>query len=400
MIRYDLMVFSLIFLFVLTLRTGNAFFILFACIVYLIFASLRLWRWYVTQHLDAKVELHVHRVFPGEQVTGEVVIENKGRIPIFGLQLSFDFWKQFMIESDILSLNNRKASGLFYNYQGTLNIGKFEKRSIPFTMVGHDRGSYVFKSIYLSCKDPFGLDEMNKEIASFEEVLVYPKEIELQQISLTHRMPQGDTVVRRWIHDDIFFPVGSRPYQYGDAFNRIDFKASAKFQQLYTKQFDFTAHGDVCVVANLLTSNYKWDNNQEVFGRILSIVARISRESLQKDLRFSFIANAQMGRGQRVFEIPSSNGRKHYRKVLEVLARFSAFHATPFTLALSQVRKRFSNGAPIIIISSVIDEMMTKEIAFLMQSGFEVFYIDPTEPLPKIVKWHYALEKGQVLLHA
>lgn len=390
----------LVLFFIASIIKLNVFFAIWSIALLLFLSAIRLWRWYFLKNLNATIRLHMHRSFPGEEVRGELIVENYGELPIFGLHINIEFSKHFQIKSDFLLNSNKYVSGEMTNYSGVFNLNPRERRTIPFTLIGQKRGAYVFKYLKLWCKDPFGVGEIQKEIRCFEEILVYPQEMELQHISHTFRMPQGDVVVKRWIHDDLFFPVGARPYQYGDAFNRIDFKATAKMLSLHTKKYDYTAHGDVCVVANLLTTPYKWETDYEVFERILSIVARMSRECLQKDLRLSIIANAQMGGGLRVFEIPSSTGRKHYRKILEVLARFSSFHATPFSLALSQVRQRYSTGAPVIIISAMMDEVVVKEIHLLLKKGYEVFFINPSESVPKIVRWQNAIEEEMVLQHA
>lgn len=387
----------LVLLLLSSIINPNLYFAIISLVLLLFLSSLRLWKWYVSNHIHATIILHTHRAFPDEEIQGELILENYGIIPIFGLHVHFDFSKHIQLHSEILSNTNKYISGELIEYGTVVNLDRRERRTIPFTLVGQKRGLYVFKYLNLWCKDLIGVEEIHKDIRCFEELLVYPQEIELHQISHTYRMPIGDVVVKRWIYDDLFFPVGARPYQYGDAFNRIDFKSTAKLQRLHTKQYDYTAHGNLCVVANLLTTPYKWETDYDVFERTISIVACIARESLQKDLRFSFIANAQMGRGTRVFEIPSSSGRKHYRKMLEILARFSSFNVTSFSLALSQVRNRYSTGAPIIIISALMDESLVKEIQHLLRKGFEIFLINPAEAIPKIVQWHYVIEKEKVL---
>lgn len=395
--RYDAMFLSSIFFLFLSARTSNPFFAIFAILVVLTFTFVRVWRWYLYKHITASIKMDTHRVFPGEQITGELIIENRGLVPIFGLRVSFDYWEQFKLESDYLQIDEKGTTGVFKKYQGTFNMGGREIRRIPIRLVGEQRGTYVFKGIHLLAADPLGLDKMEKDIYFYEEILVYPQEIELQGFSKTHRMPQGESVVQRWVHDDIFFPVGARPYQATDPFHRIDFKVSAKLQQLHTKQFDFTAHGDICVVANLLTTDNSWSNDNELFERILSIVARIARESLRKDLRLSFITNAQMGKGTRSFEIPSSSGKKHYRKILEVLARFSYFHVTPFSIALSKVQQRYSNGAQVVIVTAFLDERTTRELNLMLKQGFDVYRINPEEEYPTIIPWTFSSGKKKVV---
>lgn len=397
--RFELLGIALVFFFFMSSKTSNLFFAGFAIFVILVLRAIRWWRVYVKKQLTASIKLHHHRIFPGEQVKGELILENQGFLPVFGIEVFIEYWDQCVIESDYLNLSEHNTTGTLKTYHGVFNLGSKERRRIPINVIGTVRGAYSFRGIRLKAKDPFGLDVMEKEVSFFEELLVYPNEVEIQELNKTDRIPQGDSVVRRWIHDDIFFPVGSRPYQPGDTFNRIDFKSTAKLQRLHTRQFDYTAHGDICVIANILTSNYKWMFDRDFFERTLSIVARISRESLQKDLRLSFFSNAQIGTGMRSFEIPSSSGRIHYRKILEILARFSFIHATPLSIVFSKVRQRYPNGALAVVITSLHDDSIAHELNLLLRQGFEIYLIDSSQETPTVARWTYASRKVRESMH-
>lgn len=387
MSRQEILGTAIVLLFIISLRFANLFFIWFAILLLLMIYGSKWSLKYMQKNLNGEVRFHTHRLFPGEEVTGEVILENRGIIPLFGIQVEFDFWKVMPIESHYFATYQKSLKSNLLSYRGHFNIGKKQRLTIPFTVTGHRRGAYSFRELVVVMGDPLGLEQAEKRISIHQELLVYPTESNLQGIEETHRIPQGVTVVRRWIQDDIFFPVGARPYQTGDPFNRIDFKATAKLQKLHTKKFDFTAHGDICLIANLLTSSYKWNFDEEHFERTLSLVARLARESMQMDLRFSFFANAQAGKGMRVFEILSGSGRNHFRRILEVLARFSIIHVTPISLALSTVRQRYPNGALAVVITSYLDDEMIKELNILVKQGFAVYVVDSAAEIPRIERW-------------
>lgn len=390
--RHDLLGITMILLFLIALRLGNIFFVWFALLLLAIFYGTRWWLLYVARHVTGAIQLETKRLFLGESTNGELILENRGLFPVFGIQVKFEYWNECPIESPYLQISDNDRiliKSSLTPYRGSFSLGKRQKMNIPMMITCKKRGSYAFKSITLEIKDPFGIDKLEKQVDLFEEVLVYPNEIDLQGLDQTHRIPQGESVVKRWILDDIFFPVGARPYQPGDPFNRIDFKSTAKLKELHTKKYDFTAHGDICVIGNLHTSSYKWVFDEDHFERTLSIVSRLARESLSKDLRFSFYANAQAGKGMRVFEIPSSSGRIHFRKVLEVLSRFHLIHATPFPITIAKVRQRYPNGALAVVITSYLDETIRHELNLLAKQGFEVYVVDSSQEVPVLQNWSY-----------
>lgn len=89
----------------------------------------------------------------------------------------------------------------------------------------------------------------------------------------------------------------------------------------------------------------------------------------------------------RVFEILSGSGRNHFRRILEVLARFSIIHVTPISLALSTVRQRYPNGALAVVITSYLDDEMIKELNILVKQGFAVYVVDSAAEIPRIERW-------------
>ena len=52
---------------------------------------------------------------------------------------------------------------------------------------------------------------------------------------------QGQESARRWLYPDPIFYTGVRPYQPQDSFRDIDWRATARYQSFYVKEYDHTS---------------------------------------------------------------------------------------------------------------------------------------------------------------
>jgi uncharacterized protein (DUF58 family) len=387
--RHDFLLLGATLLFFLSFRLSFPAFRWFA--VMLVLWTLMIYHWprFISRFLHGSIHIKPKRMFPGEEVHGEVVISNQSFIPVLGVRITFAIRNLVTVRSDYFTEYEEKYLSNLKHYHGTFNIGGRETMRIPITITSSQRGLFMFRELILSFQDPFGLERIERRFPLYEELIVYPNEREVRGLQQVEKIPQGDTIVKRWIQEDIFFPAGSRPYQQSDPLSRIDFKSTAKTGVLHTKIYDFTAHGELCVIANLLTSPNQWQINEETFERTVSLVARLARDSYQKKLRFSLFMNARILSGNRVFELPAGSGRNHYIKTLEVLARLSYVTSVPFYLALQKVKEAFPNGCQAIVLTSYVDDEMKRELNLLAKKGFEIYLIDPEQGVPRLTRWIY-----------
>lgn len=354
---------------------------------------LRKWSKHVKNHIHIQLSLKETRLFPGEQSPGELIIVNSSRFPLPAVALSFFIANGLELTSNYLWKGDQGKGGR--RYRGRFVVGARERVHIPFTLSAGSRGAYRLMQIVIETDDFTGLFKVRKEIDLYDELLVYPEETVLIGLEEIERIPQGNTVVRRWIHEDPFFPAGARPYQAGDSFSRIDFKTTARLGQLYSKQFDFTAHRDVCVIANLMTSANKWEGiDRQALERNLSMIAFLAREALQKQQRTAIFINVYTNK-KKLYALPSDSGRHHYRRTLEALARFDYLRSTPFAAALMQLPRYYPNGALLLVLTSYIDGEIEQQLNLLVMKGFDVCVASPSQSVPRIKRWLPAGMKGE-----
>ncbi len=354
---------------------------------------LRRWAEHVKRHLHVQLHMDETRLFPGEKTCGELILINRSRFPLASVDLSFLSADELQLMSDVLE-ESGEGKGI-RRYRGRFILGARDKLHVPFIITAGRRGVYRFMQMVMESEDFTGLNKVRKEVDLFDEILVYPEEKPLSGLEKIDRIPQGDTVVKRWINEDTFFPAGARPYQAGDSFSRIDFKTTARLGELHSKQFDFTAHRDVCVISNLMTSSKKWEGvDRGTLERNLSMIAFLAREALQNQQRTAIFLNVYTNQ-KRLYVLPSDSGRNHYRRTMEALARFDYLQSSPFALALMQLPRYYPNGALILALTSYIDGEIEQQLNLLVVKGFDVCITDPSQSSPRVERWLLTGMKGE-----
>src|SRR3954467_2090343 len=110
------------------------------------------------------------------------------------------------------------------------------------------RGEHFFHSFTLKIGDPLGLFEKEKTFDQEGKIIVYPAYTELFYQLFENQFDQGLTASRERVQSDTSMAVGVRAYQPGDRFSWINWKASAKRNELMTREFEQRQSHDVIVL--------------------------------------------------------------------------------------------------------------------------------------------------------
>lgn len=385
---------SLLFLF-LSIRLGDARFLLLAASSLLFPSLLGRYRKKMEDALALSLHLEKNRLFPGESLKGEIRLENRTPYPLGEVQLSFPLRRGINLTGGPL-WGEGKGGGNISMVYGRFSLLPYERIRIPFTLSAEKRGAYRFLQFDLRYGDPFGLLSWSKSLSSDEALLVYPEEGPVETGSSLIKAPLGDRTVMRFILPDPFLHAGSRPYRAGDSFANVDQKKSARFQSIYTKTFEHTSHAEFILMVNLSSGHQAFGFDEGRFETLLSYAAFFSRLSAGKGWSFQLVMNAKAGKGDSFFLKPRP-GRGAHRQVLEFLAGLTPLSPTPFLKSLSEVRKRGSNGALLLLITAYVDAGMEDQLRRMTREGFTIYLLPVGEGPGKVVPWKNEGYKDGVL---
>ncbi len=149
-----------------------------------------------------------------------------------------------------------QTGGLFCDQQAyAVDLRPFEKRVITFSCRGHRRGGYIVGPVRVSGSDPFGFLVWKKQAGEHLRVIVYPSIFTLE-LPNTGGLPAGNLSTNNKIYEDLTRFRSIREYIPGDDIKRINWKATAKTNKLYSNEFDPAHYFSVLIVLNLSTDDY------------------------------------------------------------------------------------------------------------------------------------------------
>jgi uncharacterized protein (DUF58 family) len=361
----------------------EVYFFLIGLLLYaiLFIANLYLIQIYKPLSVDAKWS-HT-RLFPGEELKLHLQVTNRGR---FGVQAA-KWHFQLRTRLEIAELD-KKAGELRHKYSSLVSLAGNQGVTYQLTATGIKRGTAQLEDMTIEVGDPFGLGKVIKELhLPKQEVIIYPELKPIAGLEELYRAPMGERSVPLFTHEDPTYILGARPYQYGDPFHRIDWKATAKKQELHTRLIDKTAHAEFVFIGNARTYPERWRGiNESYLERTLSVIASLSHHTVQQGMPYQIMINMKPVGRRPVFRIKRGEGRKHLIYTLEALARVSAFSTTPLEEAVYLARQDYSEGKIFIIVTPYITDELDSLLTKMSRESIPMYVIMTDEEEMSIQK--------------
>lgn len=307
------------------------------------------------------------------------IIENHGFLPVpqvlleslFEASLDFQGYSDETIHRSERFLTARSIFSLApYTRITRRHQIQFDMRGIfkldgAAMTVGGIFGSSAFKRWSLSGPDT--------------ELMIYPRLIPDLDVYLASNSFQGDIAVLRFILPDPFTRQGTRPYQYGDPLNQINWKATARTGELHVHLQEFTADYHVQILLNFATTKDTWSHILEpmqVEGGI-SIAATIADRLAASGLSVGFHSNG-VHRDKQSDGVPSDIEAGRAEAVWAHLAGLQRKVRCSFQ-DLLQAELNLANGRmDFVLITGYVDEEIQDAIRAMEDAGHTVTII----PLP------------------
>ncbi|WP_066300867.1 DUF58 domain-containing protein [Bacillus sp. FJAT-29937] len=235
--------------------------------IYALFLS-----FYRLQHLQ------VSRVFlkteynAGESIKVEITLKRNISFPLFYIVIEDELGEKLRYSQE----KNWTKSFLFPWFKKEINWD-YQVNDLP-------RGEHHFQSIRVKTGDPLGLIEKEIHLQTDQKIIVYPAYEELIYRPLENHFDQGMTASKERVQRDTSMAIGIREYQPGDRFSWINWKATAKRNDIMTKEFEQRQSHDVYILMDCMPSGR--------FEAIVSFSASIIRAILQKGAQVGFLSSS------------------------------------------------------------------------------------------------------------
>ena len=354
---------------VLALFTRNSLIFTMALILGLLGLVVWLWSRYSLSEVTYRRRFGVERLFFGEETDLRLEVTNAKPLPLAWLRCEDDIPISLDLKPDERARHYLPSRRVLVNL---FSLGLYQRVIRRYTVTGTQRGAWRFGPVQLVCGDIFGFRSQFREFSDTTLLLVYPRLYALPELGLDARHPFGDYQSRNRLIDDPLRVSGVREYLPGDNFRHIHWKATARRQELQTKQFEPSASRPLAIFINIRTFNHRFEGiDPELREFAISAGASLARWAQLRGDAFGVFANSMMYAGQRVRILPGAHPRQ-FTRVLEALAYCVGVPHTTIERVLLQEADHLRNGTSIVLISATLSDNLRRVLADLQRRGFAV----------------------------
>jgi uncharacterized protein (DUF58 family) len=155
-----------------------------------------------------------------------------------------------------------------------IDLQKYEQRKLSYSIRPQKRGKYVISPIHIKISDPLNFFTLEKDFDLPLTVYVRPAKIKISN-KFTPGFPQGAINIQNKIYEDISMRKAIREYTPGDELKKINWKISAKYNSLYTNEYQNTYEIPVFIFLNLAKNDYKIHTCYQNGERAIEIAAAL-----------------------------------------------------------------------------------------------------------------------------
>ena len=232
------------------------------------------------------------------------------------------------------------------------------------------RGSYRLGALRVRTGDPFGLFTSEMIVGQPTSVVVFPEIVSLPHWRLPPSPIDGATPVRRRFEAATPLVTGIRPYNHGDAINRIHWLSSARHGELHVKEFDLEQAADVWIALDLDRSVHAGVGNDASVETAVIIAASVAMRTLGDNRSVAMTASAR-----RLQQHQPDRGPRVEQKLLHLLANVQADGAQPLAEVLSATLPQLRRGMTLCIITGSTERAWVRVLAALRRRGVAALVI-------------------------
>ena len=305
------------------------------------------------KNLDVQLSFSSKTAIEGDSLTLSTVVKNAKWLPLPWVAVKFQVSK-FLSFGD---MESAQVSDDYYR-NDLYNILMYQQITRRFDFECKKRGYFPIKSLDITCWDLFMDRKYVKNFDCNANLTVYPSNLSLEEIDDLYTRINGTLQAKRFIYPDPFTFRGIREYSPNDPLKAVNFKASAKAQDLMVNLWDYSVSRQVVLMLNLQKQNI-W-HNEILDERAIKVAASLARRLTAMHIPIRFVTNG--------LELNEGAGNVQLDNILEALAHIDVSQeAVPFANTFTQTFDLHQQEPEYWLISSYHKEDM--EAAYKRAEG-------------------------------
>jgi len=333
-------------------------------------------------------------VFPGEQVIYQLKIENRKFLPLTWVSIDeqLNAGLEFEGSSRIKHQNEE-----MYLHNCMLSLLPYQKVTRRYKLKAIKRGFYQLRQLTMTSTNMLGTEEYSIDKEVYASVAVYPNIRDLSDSLLPANTTQGDYSVKRWIIEDPMVITGVRAYSGNDSLKSINWKATAKNQQLLVNKYDFTADKRIMIILNLERQEYSlYREDIQTIESAIEVCASMANLLHESGIPFGFATNALTVGAIETNVLDPDTGDRHMLAVMESLAKVSYFRKYKSRELLKLLITDFSWGTEVVVVTPELTEGFLEDIQSLNNIKTTVISLSQSDiQVPPNISLYYYQQEGE-----
>src|SRR5213595_896721 len=258
------------------------------------------------------------------------------------------------------------------------SIGPSVEIRLIFEFPSPSRANYEIGPLLARVRDPFGFYLTEKKLGPETlAVMPRPERIRGAQLRPRHVGPWPGVIPSRVLGLGTEF-YSMRGYIPGDDPKRINWKASARYNELIVNETEAERVTDVMIVLDTDVTFFG-PTESELFERGIQAAASMTRLLLRQGNRVGLVLQG----GERG-SIPAGFGKRHERRILYLLAEAKPGRPTVSTSYVMNLlaRRMLPSLSQIVIISPLLEPEIREGVNQLAQAGYKMLVVSPMPTPP------------------
>ncbi|MCK9518119.1 MAG: DUF58 domain-containing protein [Dehalococcoidia bacterium] len=332
---------------------------------------------YWSRHLFDRVFFHrrlgERRAFVDEPVALHLELENRKALPLPWYEWRLAMADPLRVEGE--SLASHAVPGLSWLVRRGA-MGWYERRNWELRVRAAERGFHQVGPASISSADLLGVFPGQVHDDRMDHLLVFPRVFTMEELGLPPDRPFGERKGGRPIFEDPLRIAGLREYRPGDPLRRIDWKATARSNQLTSRVYEPSATHQLYLALNIDTMPHAWEGYlKDELERTVSTAASVASWAAGQRYSVGLIANGSYPDADRPIRLAPSRARDQLTRVLEALAVIQPLTMGDLASAILRETARIPSGSTIVVVASLIPEALGAVLGRLAAEGHQVFVL-------------------------
>jgi uncharacterized protein (DUF58 family) len=313
-----------------------------------LFVIAYLWTRMLAEGLQAERHLRFRWISVGDQLHEEFTIHNNSAIPAL--------WVEILDYSHVPGYQPAVVRSVSYH-----SVSQWRE-----TAVCQQRGQFQLGPWAIRTGDPFGIFTVTCDYPANEEIIIHPPIHGDLPIPLPAGQSSGRVRARQKSWQATVNAASIRDYQPNDPLRWIHWPSSARRDELFVREFDLDAAGDIWILLDMETAVQLGEGIDSTEEHAVLLAASLAARALSQNRAVGLAAY-----GQTPQIVPAGRGQGQQWKILRALALVNADGQSKFAQALIDLGRIARRGTAAIIITPNGDADWIPQLLALGQRGVQ-----------------------------